>query len=42
MNRLICKEGCCFFVVGFGLDREGKLVGCDCIGYICVYIDFSG
>lgn len=29
-------------VVRFGLVREGKLVGCDCIGYMCVYLDFSG
>lgn len=44
MNRLICKEGCFFvvllFVVGFGL--VWWLVGCDRIGCMCVYLDFSG
>lgn len=44
MNRLICKEGCCFFFccLLFGLVREGKLVGWNRIEYMCVYIDFSG
>lgn len=43
MNRLIC-EVYCFFVVCCWV-RFGKVVGwlgLHCIGYMCVYIDFSG